>query len=351
MSKKRIAYIDILKFLGIALLLFEHTGNWAQLGGIYNPIKVWICSFHMPLFFIAYGMVVRNCSFKVKNLNEVLVFLEKRFVGLIIPYFLWCCIYTSNYGVDFFKGVAYGTNPSLGIAGTNQVLWFLPAIFLATLIYQLLLVLSTKINGRNVIVYWGVSMLLCGGISLLLKKFTPEWGWWFGLDIAFSGCVFMISGRYLRKIVDWLEQRNEKIVVLVAIVLLIIGVKCAWHNEPVESWVTIMACGIYGKNYILFILGACINTLAIALVGGAIAKKDRILAWIGENSLIIMAIHYIIFPYSINICNTYLSEIYWNQHCISNILIPLGNVIITCLVCIPIIFFVNRYMPILKGKR
>lgn len=74
MSKKRIAYIDILKFLGIALLLFEHTGNWVQLGGIYNPIKVWICSFHMPLFFIAYGMVVRNCSFKVKNLNEVLVF-------------------------------------------------------------------------------------------------------------------------------------------------------------------------------------------------------------------------------------------------------------------------------------
>ena len=67
----------------------------------------------------------------------------------------------------------------------------------------------------------------------------------------------------------------EKIVVLVAIVLLIIGVKCAWHNEPVESWVTIMACGIYGKNYILFILGACINTLAIALVGGGNCKERQ----------------------------------------------------------------------------
>ena len=53
----RVTYIDILKCFGIFFLLFEHTGNWCSLEGYYTLIKVWICSFHMPLFFAAYGMI------------------------------------------------------------------------------------------------------------------------------------------------------------------------------------------------------------------------------------------------------------------------------------------------------
>lgn len=348
MTKKRIAYIDILKCFGIVILLFEHTGNWIELGGIYNPIKIWICSFHMPLFFIAYGMVVRNYAINDKGIKDLLVVVENRFVGLIIPYFLWCCIYAAGYGSDFFRGVLYGTNQSLGVAATNQVLWFLPAFFVAALVYQMLLALANRIDGN--IVYWIIAMTLCACISLFLKSYAPAWGWWFGLDIALTGCVFMIVGKYLRILVDWFEKKNILLRLLAVVLLFFIGMKCAQYNVPSNSWVTIMAVGFYGKNYILFILNAIMNTFAMTLFAGIIANKTKMLAWLGENSLVIMAVHYIVFPYSLNICRTYLSNIYWNSHCASNILIPVGNVIITCLICIPIIWMVCRYMPILKGK-
>lgn len=50
--KQRIEYIDCAKFICIFLLLVEHAGNWSDLsGGGYSALKLWICSFHMPLFF------------------------------------------------------------------------------------------------------------------------------------------------------------------------------------------------------------------------------------------------------------------------------------------------------------
>lgn len=71
--KSRVAYIDTLKFFGIFILLFEHTGNWTSLNGIYNPVKIWICSFHMPLFFIAYGMALPIKEKSKKELSKNLL--------------------------------------------------------------------------------------------------------------------------------------------------------------------------------------------------------------------------------------------------------------------------------------
>lgn len=348
--KQRIAYIDIIKFWGISFLLFEHTGNWTELGGVYNLIKIWICSFHMPLFFIAYGMAVTVTPIKEKSIKGVLAFVEKRFTGLIIPYLLWCCIYATNYGTDFFKGIIYGTNPSLGVAATNQVLWFLPAIFLATLLYQAMVELEERVIRKNGIVFWGAAMILCGAISVCMKHYRPALGWWFGLDIAFSGCVFMIAGNYLRKLLDKLYDTKNIVKLLLAILLLVLGGVCAWANEPQEFWVAIMALAIYGKKYIGFVATACISTFAIALIS-ILTEKIRLLAWLGENSLIIMAVHYIIFPYTVSWCTTHLSSIYLKGHCLSNVLIPTANMLLTEIICIPIIFLICRYMPILKGKR
>ena len=101
---KRLKYIDIVKFLGIFLLFIEHTGNWTELGGKYNYLKIWICSFHMPLFFIIYGMVV---SPKYLNgFKEWKSFFYKKVKSLLIPYLIWGMIYTHSIDTNFFKGMA-----------------------------------------------------------------------------------------------------------------------------------------------------------------------------------------------------------------------------------------------------
>lgn len=48
LSKCRIEWIDIVKGIGILLMVIGHAG-------VSSQIKVWIYGFHMPLFFISAG--------------------------------------------------------------------------------------------------------------------------------------------------------------------------------------------------------------------------------------------------------------------------------------------------------
>ena len=47
LTKKRLNYLDYAKGIGILLVVLGHIYN--------NSVKLWIYSFHMPLFFIISG--------------------------------------------------------------------------------------------------------------------------------------------------------------------------------------------------------------------------------------------------------------------------------------------------------
>lgn len=159
MGKERVDYIDTAKFLGILLLLIEHTGNWVDISSpIYDGLKLWICSSHIPLFFIIYGMVADKKDFY--DIHDFFVFLSKQIRALIVPYILWSMIYAKGYGINFFVGVIYGSNPALSYAGTNSVLWFLPTMFLSTVIYQCVLKLYDK-EGKKLLFF--IDYLYFGG--------------------------------------------------------------------------------------------------------------------------------------------------------------------------------------------
>lgn len=340
-NKGRISYIDIAKFWGIFLLLVEHTGNWIQLAGHYNYLKIWICSFHMPLFFIVLGMVV---SVKpIKSKDSLVKFIDKRVKGLIVLYIIWGLIYAPGIDLNFFKGILYGTNPSLGVAATNQVLWFLPAMFIAMLLFQLIVNINSAIsvgNDKMVLVIYGIETLLLSILSVCTKQFRGNYGLPWGLDIAFMGCVFIICGLLLKEVVQRILA-NKWIVVVCFVICISIGITIALHNQPDDMWVTIMALAMYGHNWILFIIGAVCSTLAIVIVSWWL-KNISILTWIGENSLLVMVVHYIIFPYTVKISANLMMG--------HDVLIALLNALLTIMVCIPIIIIVKHYAPILEGK-
>lgn len=339
MAQARLKYIDIAKFLFIFLLFIEHTGNWLSLNGLYNYIKIWICSFHMPAFFIVYGMVVSTQSIRSKK--DVLNFIRKKFSSLIVPYFLWTMIYAPSINTNFFKGILWGTNLSLGTAQTNQVLWFLPTMFLATVIFQVIVeLLNLPVSNKKRLILCDGLIILCGCTSLLLKNKGGSWGWFSNFDISLTGVLFIILGYLLKQIFHKLYSKPNYTILLLGCTCLCFGFVFAQLNPPPECWVTIMALAFYGKSYIFFCFIAFLNTIAICCFS-ILLEKITLLSWLGEGSLFLMAVHYIIFPYTT----------IWASHLAANgIVIAVINATFCTIICIPLLFLVNHYIPVLKGK-
>lgn len=338
-SKIRISYVDIVKFIGIFLLLIEHSGNWITLDGSYNNLKIWICSFHMPLFFIVSGLVISDKP--VKTVKEFANILDKRIKNLIIPYIIWCLIYQNGLNPDFYLGVLYGTNTSLGMAQTNQVLWFLPAMFVSMIMFQLVVNINGIIRIKKYIkVIMFIEAMVLSAISIFLKLYRGNLGMPWGIDIAFMGCSFIIFGFLLKEYIDRLFYKKY-LAFAVAGICLCVGYYIAIHNQPDEIWVSIMALGMYGHNWILYIVGAICNTVVMIIISNALGKIN-FFAWLGRNSMTIMVVHYILFPYTVNWAVKLLNGY--------DILIAICNAVFTVILCIPITILIEHYAPILKGK-
>lgn len=366
-AKQRIGYIDILKFFGIFLLFIDHTGNSIQFYGSYFSLRTWICSFHMPLFFIAYGLVVNQ--HKISNVREYSSFFHKRFCGIIIPFFIWAAIYAADFNWRFFTGLLYGSNRSLGFAGTNAVLWFLPTFFIAELLYQFAFDFYDGISKRIKAVfinknkeifrcsYFIIIDLLYCLISYNLaeiKNSLPvikRFDYPCGFDVAFTGSAFMIAGYLLRKIVNYIHDIKNILKLLIFSTLILITFYISQFNVPSDYRNTIMAWGVYGKNYFLFFILACVSTVSLAVLS-MFFEKIKILLYLGSNSIISMSAHYIIFIYTVYISKKIYTVLLSNSLNLSfdSIITALLNSVLTYICCIFIIWFINKFMPVFKGK-
>ena len=145
MTTKRLDYIDLAKGLGMLTIIWGHihTGMSTQL----------VYSFHIPLFFFLSGLV-----FFGKRYDSFLVFLKKRWKGLIFPYFIfslltwmvwaaYSCIThaeVENYWMPLLQTfIAQGSE---GYLIHNVPLWFVMCLFVVEVIYYFTSKLSTMAN-------------------------------------------------------------------------------------------------------------------------------------------------------------------------------------------------------------
>lgn len=293
----------------------------------------------MALFFLVFGLVatVNNLSGK----KEAICFLEKRYRGLMVPYFLWSFIYASSLGSNAFIGILYGTNPSLGYAGTNQVLWFLPAMFCSAILFQILISVSYYFKSRRKFVVYIIEIVICSIVSLLLKHIRPNIGIIWGIDISFTGTVLMMIGMLLRPVVDKIYKLKKIKVLILSLICILVGGVFAQFNVPKESWVSIMAVAFYGKSYLLFVALAVISIIGILCVS-ILIEKCTLFAWLGENSLLLMALHYIILRALAIICEKYCH--------FTNMITAILCAMFCVIICIPLVYAINKFAPVLKGK-
>lgn len=134
-ERKRIDYLDMAKGIGILLVVIGHVTY------VSEPVRQYISTFHMPFFFLISGMLL---CYKQEEENSLWNFAVRRFKGLMIPYIICSiCIFLIESCRILWKAANTWENvfrqvfQSLCLQGVS-VLWFLPALFLAELVFLFL---------------------------------------------------------------------------------------------------------------------------------------------------------------------------------------------------------------------
>lgn len=139
---KRLDYLDYTKGLCILLVVLGHIYDSS------NILRIWIYSFHMPLFFIISGMLVKHTNVKERSIKNIII---SKFKTLIVPYifleliaiFVW--MITNEFTLQSLK---WNIMDSILMYCRAGATWFLPCLFIAEVVFILMVkyIKNDKIN-------------------------------------------------------------------------------------------------------------------------------------------------------------------------------------------------------------
>lgn len=308
--EKRIHYIDVLKGMGIILVVLQHCIGLSSLSGVSTFISVWILSFHMPLFFYISGLV-----YKEKSVNT---FFAGKLRSLLLPVILFSVFNVMIKCICrvLHMDVLYGF---LNFAG----FWFvLTALYIQVLYFVL------EKNYVFKFKVWAKVMVALIALFIGLYYSSIIQGRENTIATTLVGFFFFIGGKQKFILIGYKITR-----VISAIVLISSGAILAQKNIPV-----MMYSSCYG-NYSIFVLSAICGCYGFRLVA-EIITECKVLEWYGKNSLMILFTHFPVHRCLMKILS--YTQIDMVEKSI------LGCVLVL-LIEIPIVILINRYAPILKG--
>ena len=163
MAKERNLYIDILKAVTIFMVVIGHciqygggSENLAWGAFLYNPVFIFIYSFHMPLFMLISGYLFAF-SCKRKSTKELLVGKVKQ---VIIPLFCWSFV---SMVVEIIKIIVGVSTSTFSIVWMGQTIlsafwhgpWFLWAIWWCSFV----VIIGRRFCKDNILFYLGICVL------------------------------------------------------------------------------------------------------------------------------------------------------------------------------------------------
>lgn len=340
MKQTRDMTIDIVKFIGIVLVVFAHTVTNESLHNI-------IYCFHMPLFFIISGMTF---FYSYRNKYTVKEFIKKKLKTIMIPYFIfltlsflyWITIerrFRANQNVDMignFFNIFFCFIKSEWYEA-NIVMWFLPCLFSSEVIF---FIINDKI--KNIKSFW-IAIIGITIIGFVLNNYKIFLPW--GIETAFLVQIFLASGYYINKYKIY-EVKNtfKMLTIITAITILVIAINMNNNVSMLEH--------MY-KNQLMFILGAFSGTNLVIILStyikSLIRKTNNIIIYLGSNSLVIMMCHEPIKRIVIKIISILFRE---NAEIVrSNICIAIAITILTIVIIVPIIKILEKFFPISIGRK
>lgn len=341
-EKNRIKYIDIARAIAILLIVLGHTLNHSQ---NCKAIFKFLYSFHVVLFFMISGY-----TFKIKDNESFWKFAKRKFVRIMIPYFIWELLWLIPY---MFFGKSVGnyleTNSSFDIKNMlinilygngndsalrqNSSLWFLPALFSMEIIYYFAIKIINKYNKSSIIIL--IFSLFISYITTYFLNIKLPWG----INTALNIGIFLLIGYLLKE----KFEINKLFKIYYIIPILIIGVLSAHFNS-------IVSCIDYKYGYLTLAIlsGFCLSIVDIYI--SYLIGSNKILEYIGKNTMGILIFHkliILIFQTKFGVISKLLND--------SNILIELSLSIV--IVLLSVIFslactkIVRKILPALIGEK
>lgn len=320
--------IDAAKFVCLVLMVLCHIPNPE---GVF---PLWVCSFHMPLFFVASGLFFNPDKYSV----------VKDFKGLIIPYIIFNCILTVvGWLISLFIvhhiltledvvpdlcGIVLGSNMK---AAPYEVpigpSWFLLALFWIKIFAKGL----TYFNIKSALLIWFAVMLL----YFIIEDSFSWWLW--SLNCAVLGSGFFLFGYYYQnKILTVLSYPKNHYLIPLFLAMSILSVNNGLVN---------IHRGAYGDNILWYYVFAICGTFFILLISKYIHIHHKILKVFMYGSIFIICtnmwlIDYLSLPYFKLIDN--FDPLGWPQKIFLTILV--------FIVSYPCILLLGKYVPWILGR-
>ncbi|OIK06278.1 hypothetical protein BIV60_27360 [Bacillus sp. MUM 116] len=336
--RKRIEWLDIGKGLGMLLVMLGHTN-------IPSPIKTYIYTFHMPLFFFLSGYL-----FNFNKFPNIKTFVLKRTKTLILPYLCFSFVaYLWFIFLFILRQVDYDHNLMLPILGSfiatrksfwtvhTGALWFMNCLLCTELLFYIL----SKVGRSKKSILIGLVFLSVLGClyNKLVDKPLP-WSIDISLiSVGFYGVGFLYK-EYKMKLERYLSLNNF---IFFLFINMVTGyLNFVYSGERVDLYNSSLG------NIFLFYISALSGIGAFMILIKRM-KQSKTLQYIGENSLIYLAFHQkIVFAlFNLIIQNTLLdSEKLFEIPLLKGSLYTL----MAALILVPVIFAIKRYFPFMLGK-
>lgn len=331
-EEESIVWIDYGKTLAIFLVILAHTD-------LYVPLKNGIYTLSMPVFFFFSGYL-----FSFDKNPDYRRFFIKKSRQLIIPY-IW--INFIAYLFWFFIGRKVGSD------STDMVSWYIPIIN------------ALLGNGEKMVHDIPIWFLICLFVVenlyyIIFKKMKRRWIGCIGLVIfayvnytfsslylpfstntAIVAIIFYAFGNICNK--TSIFKRPKLYFLVISLLLVSIA---TYENGRIDMYIN------YYGNYFWFLLGGISGIVLVSSICNylAIWLKDRnIIKYISRNTLIICGFHLLTFT-CIKGIMVYILQIpidVLHQKIGINIFFS----IISILLCLPLVYIINRYLPFVVGRK
>ena len=352
---KRLDYLDMAKGIGIFLVALGHMED------IATGTRVWISSFHMPLFFIISGILM---AVKDEPAKDLMRSIKKRFRGIIIPY-LWFSL--SYFIIDIgnlyiVKNIdlhtfIVDTISSVTFYGMS-VLWFLPALFLASSGF---LFLKKKLPDK--VLSWLLIVIAIVAYMIKLqfaKLYAANEGSLSATSLinivyiflrAAIGQSFVGYGYYAKKLFDKFTGSGSKAagfintrpgMLTTGVILIVVNIVLAMQNGCADLR------NILLNNVMIYYLAAFTGCFGIIQILKAVPPTGLV-TYFGRNSLIVMACHINYYILYAGIKLAWLVDSY-NKHAKHYVFVAVTMITVFALSAV-VIEVINRFFPFVLGRK
>lgn len=323
----RIRWADVAKGIGILLVVLGHVNVTPFIG------KVWIYSYHMPLFFFLSGYFARPGKISVRRS------ITKSAKHLLLPYLLFSIVFlAADYFMVRLRPEEMRAEFLDFCTGRYIILWFFVSLFIVSVLFQIIHCIFQKK------IYQNITIFCCAVLGFILDHYLPNQSFQIIPESLFVLGFYNIGYLIGKKPLQIQEKRLKVTSLMLAAFISLLGsavIYKATHRmilnvkdgESYDFIITyiIALCGIY-----------CVVGISKYLEMWSIAKP---LNYIGRNSLYFFPLTYYI-PFSV------VDGLHINgNHSTSALIIKLGMVFVGFTVTVVVVTVKNRLKEHAQRRR